>query len=869
VSTVIQRSFSSGEVAPALYSRVDTTRYATGLKKLRNQYVMRHGGATNRPGTKFIGEVKDSTKAVRLIPFVFSDAQTYVLEFGDQYMRVIKQGDYVMLTSQAITAISNANPCVVTYSGSDTYANGDVIYVSGIVGAIGTYLNGRTFKVANVNTGANTFELDYMDGANVNSTSMGSYTSGGTLEEVYTITTPYVEADLPTIQFAQSADVMTLVHPSYAIRELTRTGDASWTLAVANLGDNLNCGLDTLTLTGYPGTAYHYTITGIDEFGQESVAIIGPAATFGTNTVPSSATPVTVGWNLKGGSTAPLSYNIYRSDTGLLGTYGYIGYTDGTSTSFVDRGVPPDFSTNPPIDTDPLNASGDYPSAVAYIQQRRWFASTTNDPEKVFASRVAAFGYFYKTSPIADDDRIIFELSGNRVAEVRHLVDLGSAVLFTNSSEYALQGDNGFVTPVAINPKQYSKNGASTLSPLIIDSTALYVQARGSAIRDLSFDFQVDGYRGNDLTIFASHLVDGYTIDDWAFQAIPHSVVWAVRGDGTLLSLTYVREQQILGWATHDFDGGLVENVCVVPEGTEDAVYLVIQRTINGRSCRYVERFAQRRVDDRKDMIFMDSALTYDGRNSGSTTMTLSGGSTWAYDETLTLTASASQFVSGDVGNEIHLEGADGELIRFEITGYTSATVVTGRPNRTVPASLQSTATTVWADAVDEITGLWHLEGLDVSVLGDGTVVASPYNDDYVTRTITNGTLTLDKCYGVIHIGLPFIADLQTLDIDTAQGETVSDKKKLLNKLTIHLEESAGIYAGQDEPSGLDPLESLYELKLRNDEPYDDPTDLVTGTAEIIIDANWNSNGSIFIRQVDPLPMSVLAVAPAGYVPFR
>jgi hypothetical protein len=118
MSTVSQRSFSAGEVAPAIYPRVDTTKYATGARTVRNQYVMRHGGLTNRPGTEFVGEVKDSTKTVRLIPFVFNRTNTYVLEFGDLYIRFIKDGSYIKLTSQAITAITNANPCVVTYTGS-------------------------------------------------------------------------------------------------------------------------------------------------------------------------------------------------------------------------------------------------------------------------------------------------------------------------------------------------------------------------------------------------------------------------------------------------------------------------------------------------------------------------------------------------------------------------------------------------------------------------------------------------------------------------------------------------------------------------------------------------------------------------------
>lgn len=867
MSTISQRSFSSGEVAPALYARVDTSRYATGLKTLRNQFVMRHGGAANRPGTAFIGEVRDSTKAVRLIPFVFSDTQTYVLEFGDQYMRVIKNGDYVKLTAQNITAITNANPCVVTYSGADTYANADQVYISGITGAIGTYLNGRTFKVAGLNAGANTFQLNYLDGTAVDSTAFGAYTSGGTVEEIYTVTTPYLEADLPLIQYAQSADVMYLANSSYQPRTLSRVSDASWTMAlfVTTSPATLNGIVQTFAGTGGTGSVNSYTLTALDENGQECEPIIY-ANSIG---VASTGSPVTLSWTLKGGSTAPYQWAVYKK-TETSGSFGFIAIVDGADTGLKDDGIPPDTSQLPPQYRDLFDDADEFPAVVALAQQRLIFGASNNEPEKIWASLIGSYANFNVSQPIEDSDSVVFEIAGNKINKIRHVIDLGKLLILTQSSELvALGNQDGVITPSAVNIKTDSKNGASTLAPLLIDSTALYVQARGSAVRDLNFDYQVDGYRGNDLTVFAAHLVDGYTIDDWAYQAIPHSVVWAVRGDGTLLSLTYVREQQILGWARHDFDGGLVENVCVVPEGTEDAVYVVVQRTIDGRSVRYIERMTQRRVDDRKDMIFMDSSLSYDGRNDTATTMTLSGGTNWTYDETLTLTASASFFTAADVGNKIFLYDSAGDELRLTITAYTSGTVVSVTPHKTVVAGLRSAAQTTWTRAVDELTGLWHLEGMDVSILADGAVVASPYNASYTTATVANGTVTLDEARGVIHVGLPYISDLETLDIDTAEGETLSDKKKLVNRVTLHLEESGGIFAGSQEPSGTDPLEGLYELKLREFELPGTPTELKTGTVGINIEANWNSNGHVFIRQVDPLPMSILAVSPAGFLPFK
>lgn len=866
MSTFSQKSFAGGELSPALYGRVDTIKYATGARTIRNFFVMRHGGVTNRPGTEFVGEVKDSTKTVRLIPFVFNADQTYVLEFGDQYMRVIRNGGVLTLASQAITAISNASTAVVTYSGTDTYTDGDEVYLSGISGAISTLLNGRNFKISGVDTGANTFEINYMDGTPVDSTSAGAYVSGGTVEEIYTIATPYVEADLSTIQFVQSADVITIVHPSYAPRELSRSGHTSWSFSTITFGPGIAApGSPTATPGGTTGsTSYDYKITAVQaEDFEESLPSTVAHTTTGNATI-STTNFIDVGWSAVSGA---VEYNIYKA---LNGIYGFIGV--GGGTTFRDTGIVPDTTDTPPSNRDVFNATGDYPSAVSYFQQRLLFGNSDNDPENVWASKTGQFHNFTVSTPIQDDDSISFALAGRQVNEVRHLIDLGKLLVFTSGGEWAVEGDvAGILKPTDINAKQYSYNGSSTLAPIIIGENALYLQQRGSIVRDLGFDYQVDGYRGNDLTIFSAHLFDNYSIADWTYQQIPHSIVWAVRSDGRLLGLTYVREHQVFGWHHHDFPGGngFVENVCSVPEGNEDALYLVILRTINGADVRYIERLSSRQVNDVIDNNFTDVSLMYDGRNTGSRSMTLTG-SGWTYEDTLILTSSTSFFSAAEVGNEIQLNGSDGTLIRFSITGYTSGTVVTGRPNKNVPLSMQGQAILDWARAVDQLSGLWHIEGEDVAVFADRFVVASPNNDQYVTITVGNGIIELDRPYAVIRVGLPYISDLYTLDIDTAQGETIADKSKWIGKLTMFVQDSRGIWAGASPPSDdeVNPKEDLDELKIRDNEGYDDPVSLATGTVEITLKPEWNSNGRVFIRQLDPIPLSVLAVAPAGYLPF-
>ena len=943
MSTVIQRSFAGGEIAPALYARVDISKYQSGLRTCRNYYVMRHGGAQNRPGTKFIGEVSDSNRQSRLIPFVFSQSQTYVLEFGHKYVRFIQNGDYLLEASKTITGITQANPAVVT-SSSHGYSEGDEVYISDVVGM--TELNGRNFKVGTTTT--NTFELEYMDGTNVDSSSFSAYSSGGESRRVYEVGTVYSEDHLFDLRYIQSADVMTIVHPYHPPKELSRTSALSWTFTDITIEPSIDQPTGFSATGGPAGSkSFNYSATSISEDTLEESLLVISTAINSVDT-PTATDPITVSWLTVTGAQ---EYNVYKQENGIWYLLGVAG-----GGSFKDIGQAVDTTVTAPIAFDPfetvsasvatitqanpgvvtyggadvfsngdqvmfrdvqgmteinsnvyyvtnLNTTantfelededgnavdtsgfsaytaagsvyiiGNYPSTVTYFQQRLVFANSINNPEKIWTSKIGQFKNFTKSSPIQDDDGITFQIAGRQQNEVKHLIDLTRLVVFTESGEWTVGGDDAdILRPTSINPKQQSYNGANKMPPLPIGRSALYVQARGSIVRDLGYEFSVDGYQGNDLTIFSAHLFDDYTLKDWAYQQIPHSVVWVVRTDGTLLALTYVREQQLTAWSRHDFDGGTVEAIASVPESNEDALYVIVKRTINGSTKRYVERFSPRNIIDVIDTKILDSFLTYDGRNTGSTTMTLSGGTNWTFDETLTLTASTSFFESSDVGNEIHLTGSDNTIIRASIKTYTSGTVVEVKPNKTVPSVMRNTAITSWTKAVDEISGLWHLEGKDVSVFADRFVVASPYNDSYDTITVASGSITLDKAYGVIHVGLPFISDIETLDIDTLGGETLVDKNKNIQGVTVFTEETRGLWSGPNPPENdsVDPLEGLTEFKLRNNEDYDSPVSLRTGSQDIVIKSEWNQNGRVFLRQVDPVPSTILSIAPSGFLPVR
>jgi hypothetical protein len=1011
MTIVSQKSFASGEIAPSLHARTDFYKYATGLATCRNMLVMRHGGATNRPGTTFISEVKHSDKNTRLIEFVFNVSQTYVLEFGDKYMRVIKDESHIKVSPKNITAATKAAKCEITAT-VHNFSNGDEVFISGIEGMV--ELNNRNFIVSNKTT--DTFELKNLDGTDVDSTNYGTFSGVGLVEKVYEIETVYSHEEIFDIRFVQSADVITMVHPNHPPTELSRKGDDDWSFNLISFTPDINFPMN-VNVSSFPSggsKTFNYKVTAISEenfeesvpgkvftgkeitgitqanpavvtssshgfsngdevyidgivgmeelngrkftvassttntfelSGEDSSAYgaydsggdISPSITGVTMASPAVVTMPGHGFNdgdevyienvegmnelnnrsfivankttntfelegidstvytsyTSGGSvykthvtvssvgTVDVSnpiviewskvlgareYNVYKESNGV---YGLVGIAQGNS--FEDVGVDEDTSESPPRVRNPFVGTGSYPSTVTYIQQRLAFAGTINDPEKIYMSKTANFKNFTTSSPIQDDDAVTFSMVGRQVNEVEHMVDLGRLVILTSGGEWAAEGDSaGIIRPTDINTKQYSYNGSGRLQPIVVGGAALYQQARGSIIRDLGYDYQVDGYRGNDMTIFSSHLFDKFTLVDWAYQQIPHSITWVVRSDGTLLGLTFIREHELVAWHRHDFEGGKVKSVAAVPKGNEDKVYMIVEREINGSKRQYIEAMQTRKITDLNNAIFMDSTLSYDGRNTDTShTMTLSGGNTWAYDEEIDLTSSEAYFSSAEVGNRIDLRDSEGNVLRCKIDSYVNTTVVKVKPHKTVPSSLRSTATSNWARSVDELVGLWHLEGKEVSVFADRFVVASPNNESYDKITVSNGKITLDKPYSVVHVGLPFTSDLETLDLDNPQGETLDDKQKNIQNVTIHVEESRGIWVGTLRPKGASYLEGLDEMKVRIDEGYDDPIALKTGKIDINIRSQWDSTGRIFIRQVDPIPMTILSASPAGYIPMR
>lgn len=419
---------------------------------------------------------------------------------------------------------------------------------------------------------------------------------------------PYTSSQLADLDYVQSVDVMYFAHDGKVPQEMSRTGATSWTFADLVIDPDITAPTG-LTVTSKNAGAETYTykvapvVDGVEGFPSSA------ASDATSEELSISGAENVISWT----GTAD-EFNVYRERNGV---FGYIGFTE--SNTFTDDNISPDMTVTPVVASGLFGSSGNYPSRVTLFQQRLAFAASINQPETIWTSRTGVYKNFTRSRILKDTDRIELDLSGEQVNRVRFMMQLRELLVFASSGEFSITGPNGAL--VATNPvqTQYGYSGAAAVKPLVVEDTALFVDSTGRSVRDLRYAFEQDGYTGNDLSIFASHYFKGRQIAGWAFAKNPFSIVWVYLDNGKLLSFTYKREHQVWAWCEHDL-GGEVESVATIPEGTEDAVYMIVKRTINGSTKRYVERLHTRTFTDVRDCFFVDCGITYDG--AAATTIT-------------------------------------------------------------------------------------------------------------------------------------------------------------------------------------------------------------------------------------------------------
>lgn len=598
----IQESFSGGEFSSLLHGRVNTDRYKTGLTTCLNYVCSTQGPLLRRPGTRYVAPTKNGgAEDPVLVRFEFSTTQAYILEFGHQYIRFYRNNAAILEGAKAITGATRANPVVITCAGHG-YATGEEVEINGVGGMV--ELNGRRFIIGA--TTANTFELRGLDGSNLNGTGFGTYTGGGTVARVYTVYTAYNSADLRSLKFAQSADVLYIVHPNYAPRMLSRTGHTTWLLSPFQSQDGpyLPTNITPTTLT--------------------------PSGAGGSITITASAT---AGINGGAGFLATDVGRVVRIKHGS--TWGWARITQYVTSTSVNALVERDFggaTASAEWRLGLWSATTGYPAAVTFHEDRLMFGGVRDYPQRIDGSNTGDYTNFAPSAPdgtVGDANAIAFTLNATDVNVIRWMrSDEKGLLIGTVGAEWIVrpsqQGEA--LTPTNITAKPSTRHGSADLEPVQVGKSVLFVQRHKRKLRELTYLFEVDGFRAPDLTVLSEHITNGGVVQ-LAYTQEPQSIVWAVRADGALLGMTYERDLDALrvGWHRHILGGpgnatggpAQVRSVAVIPssDGTRDELWVVVRRWVGGRQVHYVEYMNKffEEEDAQEDAFFVDCGLTYDG----------------------------------------------------------------------------------------------------------------------------------------------------------------------------------------------------------------------------------------------------------------
>ena len=440
------------------------------------------------------------------------------------------------------------------------------------------------------------------------------------------IATPYGADELARLSYAQSADVLYLVHPDHAPRTLTRTSHVDWTLATFAVTDGpyLPVNIESTTLT--------------------PAALSGGGVTVTASAALFAATDV--GRLLR-----------YRVSAGTNWGWGRIaGFTSATQVT-LDWEQAPNGSAAASSEWR-LGAWSDtsgWPAVCTFYQDRLCFAGTPGTPQRIDMSRSGDYVSFTPSEPdgtVVDDHAVALTLNANNVNVVRWLADDEKGLIAgTVGGEWLIRPSSlgEAITPSNVQASRSTNFGSADAAPVRIGKAILYLQRARRRLREHAFVFEDDGFRSPDVSLLASHLPTPGILE-MGFQQEPDSLLWLVRSDGRLLGLSYAREQDVIGWHLHELGGfadagktepAVVESVACIPSPATDRddLWLIVRRHIDGATVRSVEYMEPPLADDAdaSGAFYVDCGASYDG--SAATTI---GGLDHLEGETVAVLADAA-----------------------------------------------------------------------------------------------------------------------------------------------------------------------------------------------------------------------------------
>lgn len=655
---------------------------------------------------------------------------------------------------------------------------------------------------------ADQFFRFYMDG--------GIITSGGS---PYTLATPYTYDQLADIGFCQSADTLFLAHAEWHPRKLVRYAHNSWAISYV---DFINPPWEDNEIGGTcdpDGTSGTVTVTFSNDVLNGNATDIGNYIRFNDGSDD---------WTLR----------ITNFSTTKICTAVYI------NTAAANHDPTTDWSLCK------WNATNGWPSIVTFDNDRLCWSGSPTYPQDIVMSKTGIYVDCGFSDPVVASDAIHITLGANKINAIKWMKSGRRLTIGTVGGEWILTGSDGtgFITGVSQGAIRMSFHGSSDVPPIESENYFIHCERNGKTIRDIIYEYDSDSFKSDILNLLATHLTEKYSIVSMAFQNSPNKTLWLARSDGAMLSLTYYKQHDIIGWARHTTDG-FFENLAVIAGDGDDELWAIIKRSIDGSDVRYIERLKPFFQDDNtQDACFADSHLVLDNRQDiGSINLST---------DVVTITSHGLSDgdnvrfrVEDDPDADEDLDSLDME--EFEVSDKTDHTfkcknIDTGSyidfsDYRTIKTGGDNTA----AKNVTSISGLDHLEGESVTICADGGPLAN--------KTVSSGAITIDQESSLVCVGLGYISDLETLtpSIDLKSGTSMSREKRIKDSI-VRVEKTIGGSIGPNE-------DDLTDIPTLDDTiPAGQAPSLFSGLkGPISIDGTWSLEPTTFIRQDQPLPMTI------------
>ena len=597
---ISQLAFTTGEVSPDVSSRFDLEQYKSALLEAENVVIRPYGAVAKRQGSQYVGQVKYSDKPTRLFEFTTNTNNSFMLEFGDKYIRVWNYGIYTGIevttpfTSDILFDLNCNQSGDVMFICSGKYPIQTLSRYSDTDWRMSTYKlteqpydeintdNGHTLTV-NGDTITSTKDLFTQD--MVGSVIQIAYY----VEAVHTKSAgEVVEKKVKRYMQAQTIE-KTYNNINYNVGAFSTDTELSWKFTTHGTWE----GTVKLQISNNDGQTWkdYRTYTSKNDYNVTDTGKIEAGARLKYVS------------DIKSGSVnCDLSIMPFTQ-------YGIVEIKSVTDAKNAKVNVLNGIKEGEPSYQWKLgswNRGRGYPKLCTFYQDRFVVAATDSKPNFIWFSRTGDypnFGVEKVEGTITDDSAITLPVINRKMCEIRHLVPANDLIILTSGNEWIVRGDKT-ITPTNCNLKTQTQRGALSCEPQFIGNRCVFVQERGGTVRDMGYSYESDNYTGQDLTLFVKTLVKGHLAVTSAYAQDPDSIIYYVRDDGQLNCLTYIPEQKVYGWS-HFVTNGKYRYVESVAEGEQDTIYFVVDRVINNKSVKCIERSIPLYTEDNSD-VFLD-----------------------------------------------------------------------------------------------------------------------------------------------------------------------------------------------------------------------------------------------------------------------